>query len=354
MCLWCLTICTGADNWPAVAKMVVYIYLFDSKCAGHADNILQALMRPFSWAVDKLPASFKMTTKEVADREESPCYERYVILTFLVPALLLLIILTAPLFLVAFLCWMPLQKSRHPFRYSCQNLSREVALWEEKENYERFLHITTINTSLMPESQARSRNLSHTQDRAKNIVNAIVESQVGMSQVKNAPRKRQALGVKSIDQEDIILSHQRGSLDRGFIAVPFDGGQNQDHQQGFMHNVSRDFLPHTDVICLQGVFDSHTQKLVSQALHNGYPHVICDVGRFQWGINQCREGSGLITASRYPVMDACFRCFQSRIGEDSKRSKGVLFTKVSSPFSSCSLHPCINSLAPGRFQFNFR
>ena len=49
--------------------MVVYIYLFDSKWAGHADNILQAMMRPFSWTCNKLPSCFKRTTKEVKNEK---------------------------------------------------------------------------------------------------------------------------------------------------------------------------------------------------------------------------------------------------------------------------------------------
>ena len=133
---------------------------------------------------------------------------------------------TAPLFLIAFLCWVPLQKSRHPFRYSCQNLQREMPLWEEKEASERFLRIASINTSLMPESDARSQNLSHTQERARTITRAIVDSQTG-GQIKQAPRRRQASVTKTaVDHENIMLSQARGSLDQGFPPFAMEG-QNE-------------------------------------------------------------------------------------------------------------------------------
>ncbi len=310
--------------------MVLYIYLFDSKCAGHCDNVFQWLMRPFSWSVDKLLSSFKSTTKEVADREEAPCYQRYVILTFLVPALLILILLTAPLFLIAFLCWMPLQKSRHPFRYSCQNTSREVQLWSEKEHSERVVRITSINTSLMREYESRQINLGDTQQRAQCIVNAVVESQTGAAHPSggssHSRHKRISLSTKAVEAEEIILTQSR-SMERS-MSLPYD--VMEEGKLGHVtHGVTRDFLPHTDIVCMQGIFDSRTQQIVSEQLHRGYPHIICDVGIYSWATNQCREGSGLITASRYPIMDACFKCFTSRSGNDTKRSKGALFTKVS-------------------------
>ncbi len=183
------------------------------------------------------------------------------------------------------------------------------------------LRVATINTSLFPEFTARQVNLANTQTRAKHIINGIVSSQNSTVQPPGNAIKRSNYGVKATDADDVIMGYQRNMPNQ--MAY-----ENLDQDDQNYHSISTDFAPQLDVVCLQGVFDFRVQQQVSLLLHEAYPHVVCDVATNSWLSNQYQCGSGMITASRYPVTDSCFRCFTAAAGDDTKTSKGVLFTKV--------------------------
>lgn len=189
--------------------MVLYIYLFDSKVLGQMDMTLQWMMYPMTWALQRLLSSFKSTTRERSQRAEDPCYERYVILTFMVPVLLVAVCFTAPVALLAFLCWAPIQRSRRPFRYSCQNTSKEIQLWKERESRERHLRVSCINTCLYDEFPSRQRNLGMTPpQRAAQIARLINESQNPPPAIPSAHRQM-SFSIKMQEGEESILMSPR-------------------------------------------------------------------------------------------------------------------------------------------------
>ncbi len=204
-------------------------------------------------------------------------------------------------------------------RYSCQNTSKEIPPWNEGQSSDRLLRVVSLNTSLYPEFASRQTNLANTVQRAKHIINGIVESQNTSGQPLSGSRKRSNYGVKGSDPEDVLVSYQRNMPNQ----MAYENLDQEDY-----HSVCTDFPQQLDVVCLQGVFDFRAHQQASLLLHEAYPHIVTDVSLNSWVTNQFQFGSGLITASRYPVTDGQFHCFSSTAGDDVKRSKGVLFTKV--------------------------
>lgn len=100
---------------------------------------------------------------------------------------------------------------------------------------------------------------------------------------------------------------------------------------GFDHEVSAFFPANLDFLCLQEVFDRRAAARLRRQLHRYFPFVLSDVGRYAWK-GCCSRfkflNSGLLLASRYPILDADFRCYPNARGPDAMVSKGALFVKV--------------------------
>ncbi|KAJ8252170.1 hypothetical protein COCON_G00214820 [Conger conger] len=100
---------------------------------------------------------------------------------------------------------------------------------------------------------------------------------------------------------------------------------------GFDHEVSAFFPANLDFLCLQEVFDKRAAAKLRRQLHRYFPFVLSDVGRYAWK-GCCSRfkflNSGLLLASRYPVLDADYQCYPNGRGTDAMVSKGALFVKV--------------------------
>ncbi|CAL8374472.1 unnamed protein product [Arctogadus glacialis] len=110
------------------------------------------------------------------------------------------------------------------------------------------------------------------------------------------------------------------------------GGRKRRHgDDGFDHDVSAFFPANLDFLALQEVFDHGSTTRLRQQLHRYFPYVLSDVGRYGWK-GCCSSfkflNSGLMLASRYPILDARFQCYPNGRGEDALASKGALFAKV--------------------------
>jgi sphingomyelin phosphodiesterase 3 len=114
------------------------------------------------------------------------------------------------------------------------------------------------------------------------------------------------------------------------------GGRKRRHgDDGFDHDVSAFFPANLDFLALQEVFDHGSTTRLRQQLHRYFPYVLSDVGRYGWkgcGSSFKFLNSGLMLASRYPILDARFQCYPNGRGEDALASKGALFAKVRSKF----------------------
>ncbi|MCJ8734484.1 hypothetical protein PDJAM_G00235900 [Pangasius djambal] len=109
------------------------------------------------------------------------------------------------------------------------------------------------------------------------------------------------------------------------------GRKRRHGDDGFDHEISAFFPANLDFLCLQEVFDRRATERLCWQLHRYFPYVISDVGRYGWK-GCCSRfkflNSGLLLASRYPILDAHYECYPNGRSEDALASKGVLFAKV--------------------------
>ena len=291
--------------------MVLYTTLYDSPNSLRVDSCTRALMLPMDVLVNTLLGSLKMTTKETAARVGQPCYERYVILSFLLPTLLLLIVLYMPIFGVSFLVWSTIQGSRHPYR--C-DVNPSVPYKYDASHADLDLVIVTSDTALLPEYLARRVNVSHTQTRARKM--GALFSEHGFEDNRNMVAE---LGLGKPSSPHTMPGAGQGRL-------PNYGSNISSYT--LPGSVTTMFPSDVDFLCLQGVFDERAQSQLAKFLRRRYPHVISDVTVNSWHTNFYRRGSGLVTASRYRILDADFLCFRQSIDEDVNTAKGVLYAKV--------------------------
>ncbi|XP_072169144.1 sphingomyelin phosphodiesterase 3-like [Diadema setosum] len=94
------------------------------------------------------------------------------------------------------------------------------------------------------------------------------------------------------------------------------------------HGISSNFPAHLDFICFQEVFDHRAANQLVHILHNYFSHILYDVGVHSWKVNRFLLNSGLVFASRYPIVDVVFEYFEESQKEDRFVSKGVLMVKV--------------------------
>ncbi|CAN9499493.1 unnamed protein product [Ophioblennius macclurei] len=99
----------------------------------------------------------------------------------------------------------------------------------------------------------------------------------------------------------------------------------------FDHEISAFFPANLDFLALQEVFDHGATTRLRGQLHRYFPYVLSDVGRYGWK-GCCSRfkflNSGLVLASRYPILDARYECYPNGRGEDALAAKGALFAKV--------------------------
>ncbi|XP_074533017.1 sphingomyelin phosphodiesterase 3 [Halichoeres trimaculatus] len=109
------------------------------------------------------------------------------------------------------------------------------------------------------------------------------------------------------------------------------GRKRRHGDETFDHEISAFFPANLDFLALQEVFDHGAVTRLRRQLHRYFPYVLSDVGRYGWK-GCCSRfkflNSGLMLASRYPILDARYECFPNGRGEDALAAKGVLFAKV--------------------------
>uniref|UniRef100_A0A8C2XCL6 Sphingomyelin phosphodiesterase 3 n=1 Tax=Cyclopterus lumpus TaxID=8103 RepID=A0A8C2XCL6_CYCLU len=109
------------------------------------------------------------------------------------------------------------------------------------------------------------------------------------------------------------------------------GRKRRHGDETFDHEISAFFPANLDFLALQEVFDHGSTTRLRRQLHRYFPYVLSDVGRYGWK-GCCSSfkflNSGLMLASRYPILDARFECYPNGRGEDALAAKGALFAKV--------------------------
>ncbi|XP_066289364.1 sphingomyelin phosphodiesterase 3-like isoform X1 [Branchiostoma lanceolatum] len=449
--------------------MVLHTSEFDSPFLGRLHTGAWALIFPCYWSINHLASLFIATDDELANREEDPCYEHFLQLSFLVPFYLALSLLTAPLALLGFVVWAPLQGRRHPYVYSCSpDTGRHFVPWKHPRVGRSFI-VATANLCLLPECAARYNNLRRTQWRAREIghrvassqtspkINIVVESPseeqsdsgVGVrrdvdsfdSRVSSLPSASQSGNVHAVQlhAEPSCSRHEpnvQGSTNSQGSSVPNAHGSNvafslcsdsrrpapvmcngfipgahagnkmihikrlpaldgasppplsdsaappapQDQSDtstegtlspvspsstleymtacsslyhtacstldsgiavmdgrhdapppprpGVAHDVAVVFPYQLDFLCLQEVFDKRAGDRLARQLHRWFGYVVRDVGNHSLARNCFVLNSGLLFASRYPILDVAFKHFPEKAKEEYLACKGLLMAKV--------------------------
>ncbi|XP_046400495.1 sphingomyelin phosphodiesterase 5-like [Ischnura elegans] len=94
----------------------------------------------------------------------------------------------------------------------------------------------------------------------------------------------------------------------------------------------RDFIftefPSVDFLCLQEVWERFHASVLLNHLSSQYGYFIYDVGEYSFKSNLCLLGSGLMFASKMPILEAEFKPFSFRTNHAKFTSLGVLCVKV--------------------------
>ncbi|XP_031154896.1 sphingomyelin phosphodiesterase 5 isoform X2 [Sander lucioperca] len=309
-----------------------------------------AFILPCFWFLDRLIAVVKSTTLEQTQRLEQECYLHPLKVFFSSIIFLILFLATAPLALLGFILWAPLQACRRPFYYH-----RETPSSPEKETHRGFelegkasFGFATANLCLLPDSLARFNNLGHTQRRAAAIGQHIVQgvcrphicifvdspSSCGTLSPSNSiiPRVNSPTYGATDRQAQPPISNQQGRV--GHRSAPRALLSQGLHQQDDIPwEVSSLFPANVDILCLEEVFDKRAAQKLTKALRPVFGHILYDVGVYACQ-PPCRcssfkfFNSGLFLASRFPVLEAQYHWFPNGRGEDALAAKGLLSAKV--------------------------
>jgi hypothetical protein len=93
------------------------------------------------------------------------------------------------------------------------------------------------------------------------------------------------------------------------------------------HAILEEF-PALDVLIVQEAWIPRCCREMIRELIAVFPHVVYDVGVTSWECNRWLGNSGLMIASKYPILDVNFNCFKDKCFADYYSSKGLLQIKV--------------------------
>ncbi|KAK6491246.1 sphingomyelin phosphodiesterase 5-like [Huso huso] len=298
------------------------------------------LIFPCFWFMDRMIAVCLTTTLEKKQRREEECYLGPLRVFFGLLIFLALFVLTAPVALIGFLMWVPLQATRRPFIYSQRTTTNpeEGAVKNLAEGREGFGFVTA-NLCLLPDSLARFNNLGHSQARANLIGKTIVQSvnrpqncvvspssdtmshcsrdnllasSLYYGSIDSQPPSRPCLGFdSSLPLEEVVCESGGGEVGSNTNAANIIVGTEQNAGESdiapdaaevtkgnnFNQNsdrckagwksqklgdvpweISPLFPANIDFVCLQEVFDKRAAQKLKDILSPTFSHVLYDVG----------------------------------------------------------------------------
>uniref|UniRef100_A0A8C6FS64 sphingomyelin phosphodiesterase n=1 Tax=Moschus moschiferus TaxID=68415 RepID=A0A8C6FS64_MOSMO len=248
-------------------------------------RLTRALLFPAYWALDQLLGCWAPA--------ESRSEQSWLRTAAGAGAALLLLLVALPLTLPALLLWLLLQAWRRPYCYQPPpRCWAPPAPWCPCTEPARSFGFFSANLCLLPDGLARFNNLPHTQRRAA-AVGAVL-----LAGLRRSPC---------------------GATDCGSPV------------QAMRCGVLTDTMPESlDFVCLQEAFDLRAERRLVSLLASNLGPVLYDVGTFglQPGLHLKLLGSGLLLASRYPLLRAAFQSFPHARGEDALASKGLLSVKA--------------------------
>lgn len=245
-------------------------------------GLARALLFPAYWALDQLLGCW-------APIARPSCLQGLSAAARAGAALLLLVVVGLPLALPGLLLWLPLQAWRRPFCYQPPpQCWAPPEPWRPTAEPARCFGFLSANLCLLPDGLAHFSNLQHTQRRAE-AVGAVLLA-----------------GLRSSRYGAVGCSPPGPGAHCGVLIATMPVG--------------------LDFVCLQEVFDLRAERRLVSLLAPNLGPVLYDVGTFglQPGPHLKLLGSGLLLASRYPLLRAAFRSFPHARREDALASKGLL------------------------------
>ncbi|XP_061530926.1 sphingomyelin phosphodiesterase 5 [Phycodurus eques] len=347
---------------------------FPNRCAAVAHAAGWAMILPCFWFLDRLIAVCRLTTLE--RRQEDTCYLYPLKAFFGSIAFFVLFVVTAPVALLGFLLWAPLQACRRPFCYHRETVSlrSETHRGLELEGKGSFV-FASANLCLLPDSLARFNNLGHTQRRASAIgeyiaqgvgrpnIRIFIDSPSSCGTLSPSNTILPATSASTYGATDRRASLPNSNSDVVYVlcedtkepsaSIQHNSNQNS-NQQGRTGNrsaprallshglgqlgdvpweVSTMFPANVDILCLEEVFDKRAAQKLTRALSPLFAHILYDIGGYACQPPcSCSSfkffNSGLFLASRFPIVAAQYHCFPNSRGEDALAAKGLLSAKV--------------------------
>lgn len=322
----------GHPDSPDPPAMLLRESPFPSRALAALDRLAEGLLAPSFWAVNHL-LDLQPTTAE-RQRQRQRCCGRCCGCAGRVMAGLVftaVLLLSLPIGALGLLLWLPAQAARRPFAYQRTAGTAPAEPWDLQQR--RTFTFVSANVCLLPSGLAKFSNLGRTPQRAVYIARLLAPASSDASDARAGlvePRDGGADGyggtlrtTGSMTVEVPVEVPDKPVLDDPALdeSVPPDPVPPV---------LSEHFPPDADVVCLQEVFDAGADAVMRRRLGGTFPHVVSEVGAR--GLRGCRLrllGSGLLLASRYPLLAADYHAFPNGAGEDALAAKGLLMAQVS-------------------------
>lgn len=251
-----------------------------------------------------------LTTYEISHARAKPSYLK-AFFWFLLGAVMTPI--GVAIYTIWFILFRKLLRSENFQKSFIENKTNDIsAKLKNFSSVNTTFEILSVNVCLLPDSFSRENNLCFTPDRLESIGNLIN---------KSAPNtlcfSKFATSVDKSKQFDF----NNWSVKRDEINPGTD----------MKVEVIDDFVEGTDIdfVCMQEVWTIDTALKLKKFLHEKYPYIIYDAGTKNFSSNKnIGFESGLLIASRYPIVEVDFKQFTTKSGLCAYTSKGLLITKV--------------------------
>ncbi|KAM6410233.1 LOW QUALITY PROTEIN: sphingomyelin phosphodiesterase 5-like [Pluvialis apricaria] len=292
---------------------------FPNRALAALDSLAWGLLAPSFWAINRLLDLQQTTAERRRQRQRwcgwcCGCAGR----AMAGPVYATLLLLSLPLAALGLLLWLPVQATRHPFVYQYTASTAPAEPWDLRQR--RTFTFLSANVCLLPSGLAKFSNLGQTPQRAAYIARHL------------APASPEPSGARAGLVEP---QHGKANSYGGTLCTP------QRPPGSVMVEVSPEaaepvpavlserFPADADFICLQEVFDAGAAACLRRRLAGTFPHILSAVGgRGLRGGGLKLLDSGLLLASRYPLLAARYHGFPNGAREDAMAAKGLLAAQV--------------------------
>ncbi|KAM6225748.1 LOW QUALITY PROTEIN: sphingomyelin phosphodiesterase 5-like [Spheniscus humboldti] len=291
---------------------------FPSRALAALDCLARGLLTPSFWAVNRL-LDLKQTTAERRRQQRSRCGRcrgctGRALAGMAYSALLLLSLPPAALGL---LLWLPVQAVRRPFAYQYTAGTAPAEPWDLRQR--RTFTFVSANLCLLPSGLAKF-STGQTPQRAAYIARHLAPAP------PDPPGARAGL----VEPRHGEVNSYGGTLCGprqlpGSVAVEVPA----EVAEPAPAVLSERFPADADFVCLQEVFEAGAAARLRRQLGGTFPHVLSEVGaRGLRGGRLKLLDSGLLLASRYPLLAARYHGFPNGAREDALAAKGLLAAQV--------------------------